>query len=173
MHRTFARAGPPPAPATLSGLAQVPGLSAAPLTLSSTASLLQSSAQWQCGLECACFLFNVHFLHRTLGHRSTEAVLRAAFPALGRCPAGHCSVRARKGVVASPAVLSQGLRAGARGLSWASLDQTCPWAPPLTSLLSCGVPVGMVAIVCCNASCRINPLQTSVRHPFCPCKSPC
>lgn len=82
--------------------------------------LLQSSAQRQCGLECACFLFNIHFLHRTLGHRSIEAVLRAAFPALGCCPAEHCSVSERKDVLASPAVLSQGLRAGARGLSWAT-----------------------------------------------------
>ena len=50
LHRTFARAGPPPAPAALSGLARVPGLSAAPLTLSSTASRspaeLSTAAVW-------------------------------------------------------------------------------------------------------------------------------
>lgn len=87
---------------------------------------LQSSAQRQCGLECAYFLFNVQFLHRMLGHRSSEAVLRAVFPALGLCPAEHCSVSERKDVPASPAALSQGLRAGACGLSWATFGLDVP-----------------------------------------------
>lgn len=81
--------------------------------------LLRSSAQRQCGPECACR--NVQFLPRTLGHGSTEAALRAALPALSGCPpAERCSVNERNYVLASSAVLSQGLPAGARGLSWAT-----------------------------------------------------